>query len=136
MSLTGEVLVVDGDASIRSLLEVVVRMLPMRPVVAADGRSAIALLSVQTFDAIVLDLVLPELSGIDVLIFLKTHAPELLPRTVVVTTLPESYWSEARACAGVLRKPFAIEELQTLLRSCSFVASDENRLEIERSGLP
>lgn len=118
MSLTGEVLVVDGDASIRSLLEVVVRMLPRRPVVAVDGRSAVALLSAHSFDAIVLDLVLPELSGIEVLTFLKTQAPELLSRTVVVTTLPESQWSAARACAGVLRKPFAIDELQTLLRSC------------------
>jgi CheY-like chemotaxis protein len=115
---TGEVLVVDGDASIRSLLEVVVRMLPRRPVSAADGRSAVALLSTHSFDAIVLDLVLPELSGTDVLIFVKTHAPEMLPRTVVITTLPESQWSEARACAGVLRKPFSIDELQTLLLSC------------------
>ena len=118
MSLSGEVLVVDGDASIRSLLEVVVRMLPRRPVVAADGRSAVALLTAHSFDALVLDLVLPELSGMEVLTFVKTHAPELLSRTVVVTTLPESQWSAARSCAGVLRKPFAIDELQTLLRSC------------------
>ena len=118
MSLTGEVLVVDGDASIRSLLAVVVRMLPKNPVVAGDGRSAVALLGSHSYDAIVLDLVLPELSGKEVLNFLKVHAPKMFARTVVLTTLPESHWSDARGCAGVLRKPFAIEELHALLRSC------------------
>jgi len=121
MSLSGEVLVVDGDPSIRSLLEVVVRMLPRRPVVAADGRSAIALLSTHAFQALVLDLVLPELSGEDVLRFLAEKSPDLLQRTIVLTTVPESRWShlaEARACAVVLRKPFSLDDLRNALRWC------------------
>ena len=121
MSDAGDVLVVDGDASIRNLLEVVVRMLPRRAVAAADGRSAVALLSSHTFDALVLDLILPEMSGAEVLRFVAAHAPDLLPRTVVVTTLPENGWSgidEVRSCAAVLHKPFSLDELQTALRSC------------------
>jgi two-component system response regulator MprA len=117
----GEVLVVDGDASIRSLLEVVVRMLPRRPVVAVDGRSAVALLAHHTFDALVLDLILPELSGFEVLRFVAERAPELLARTIVLTTVPESRWGtveETHACAAVLRKPFSLDELQSALRVC------------------
>ena len=117
----GEVLVIDGDASIRSLLEVVVRMVPKSPVAAADGRSAVALLASRSFDAIVLDLVLPEVSGEDVLHFVASHAPHLLAHTIVVTTLPASRWSscaETRACAAVLSKPFALDELRTALRAC------------------
>jgi CheY-like chemotaxis protein len=117
----GEVLVVDGDASIRSLLEVVVRMLPRRPVVAADGRSAVALLSTHAFDAIVLELILPEMSGRDVLRYVAQNMPALLKRTIIITTLPErrwSAWDEPRACSAILRKPFAIEELQSALRAC------------------
>lgn len=121
MSDPGEVLVVDGDASIRSLLEAVVRMLPRRAVAAADGRSALALLSAHAFDAVVLDLILPEVSGAEVLRFLSGHAPALLARTVVVTTLPAARCleiAETGACAAVLRKPFSLDELQSALRSC------------------
>jgi DNA-binding response OmpR family regulator len=121
MKQPGEVLVVDGDASIRSLLEVVVRMLPRRPVAAGDGRSAIALIETHSFDALVLDLMLPEISGEEVLHFLAGYAPELLGRTVIVTTLPANRWSrlaEMYSCAAVLPKPFSLDELQNALRSC------------------
>jgi CheY-like chemotaxis protein len=121
MPHSGEVLVVDGDASIRSLLEVVVRMLPRRAVVAADGRSALALLATHSFEAMVLDLILPEVSGAVVLQFVARNAPGLLSHTVVVTTLPPSQWSrlaETLSCAAVLPKPFSLDELQTALRSC------------------
>jgi CheY-like chemotaxis protein len=88
---------------------------------AADGRSAVALLATHSFDALVLDLILPEISGSDVLQFVARNAPELLARTIVITTLPASRWTaldETRACAAVLRKPFSLDELQTALHSC------------------
>lgn len=120
MNDASEVLVVDGDAAIRSLLEAVVRLLPSRAVAAGDGRSAIALLETRSFDALVLDLILPELSGEEVLKFVASRVPELLRRTVIVTTMPPTIWSrcaEVRSCAAVLRKPFSLDELQTALRS-------------------
>lgn len=130
-ALTGEVLVADGDESIRSLLEVVVRMLPKKPILAADGRSAMELLSSRSFDAVVMDLMLPELSGADVLMWMSRTDPNLLPRCVVVTTEPEQRWKryrETASVAAVLRKPFSIDDLQGNLRLCCARAEDGQKL--------
>jgi CheY-like chemotaxis protein len=121
METTGEVLVADGDPSIRHLLEVVVRMIPRRAVAAGDGKSALAFLSSRSFDAVVLDLILPEISGTSVLEQIECEHPELLPRVVVVTTVPPSVWQrcpQTASVAAVLRKPFALDALQQILRAC------------------
>lgn len=121
METTGEVLVADGDPSIRHLLEVVARMVPRRAVAAADGKSALALLESRPFDAVVLDLMLPELSGSALLEHIERERPELLPRVIVLTTAPPEVWQrcpQTAAVAAVLRKPFALDVLQKLLRSC------------------
>lgn len=121
METIGEVLVADGDPSIRHLLEVVVRMVPRRPVPAADGRAALALLSSRRFEAVVLDLLLPDIDGKDVLERISREQPHLLPRVIVLTTAPPSAWSECpqiASVAAVLRKPFALDDLQRLLRGC------------------
>jgi DNA-binding NtrC family response regulator len=123
---TGEVLIVDGDPAIRRLLEVVVKTLPKRPVLATDGRSAISLLDNRAFDAVVLELILPEVSGAMVLEDMELHHPDQLRHTVIVTTTPESGWEscpQTRSVAAVLRKPFALDALQMALRKCCEDAS-------------
>ena len=118
---TGEVLIIDGDPAIRRLLEVVVRTLPKKPVLAADGRTAISLLDRRAFDAVVVELILPEVSGELVLEDMELHHRDQLRHTVVVTTIPESRWGscpQTRSVAAVLRKPFALDALQTALRKC------------------
>lgn len=121
MSPTGEVLVIERDSSIRQLIEAVVRMIPRRPVGTGDGRSAVALLSAHSYDALVLDLLQPDPGGADILEFVNDHEPKLLSRTIIVTTLPESRWADiahTRSCAAVLRKPFSLDELRTVLHAC------------------
>lgn len=119
-SKTGEVLIVDADAPIRGLLATVVKRLPRRPVLAADGPRAIELLSTCAFDAVILELLLSGTSGQDILAYIATTQPQLLPRVIVVTTstrLDRSSGALA-SVAAVLRKPFAVDELQRVLRSC------------------
>ena len=121
METIGEVLVADGDPSIRHLLEVVVRMVPRRPVAAADGLSALALLESRDFDAVVLDLLLPHVDGKRVLERISREQPELLARVIVLTTAPPSVWQECpqvASVAAVLRKPFSLDDLQRVLRGC------------------
>jgi CheY-like chemotaxis protein len=121
METIGEVLVADGDPSIRHLLEVVVRLVSRRAVAAGDGNSVLALLSDRSFDAVVMDLLLPEVSGTTVLERISRDRPELLPRVVLLTTAPPSVWErcpQAKSVGAVLRKPFALDELQKALRDC------------------
>jgi len=54
---------------------------------ATDGEQAIDLLAVEKYGVILLDIVLPKLSGTDVMDFLRDQDPEALERVIVVTGL-------------------------------------------------
>jgi DNA-binding response OmpR family regulator len=114
----GAVLIVDGDPSICGLIAAIVMQLGRRPVVARDGRVALDLIAAQHFDAVVLDLRLPLVSGSDVLQSLASQKPSMLPRTIVVTTSPPMHAGVLEDVAAVLRKPFPVDELMEVLREC------------------
>jgi DNA-binding NtrC family response regulator len=111
------VLVADGDDAIRSLLSAIVQRMQLVPVTACDGDAAVALLSQRKFDAVVLDLRLPGTSGEEIVARLGREQPELVRKTIVITTLPKA----SAKCAGVaaiLRKPFALDEITAAIQRC------------------
>jgi diguanylate cyclase (GGDEF)-like protein/PAS domain S-box-containing protein len=80
----GNVLVVDDHESMRSLLERVLRSQGHAVVTAANGREALALLGKHPIDLVVLDVMMPEMSGIEVLQHIKaTPATHDIPVLVV-----------------------------------------------------
>ncbi len=112
------VLVADGDAAIRSLLAAVVQRMDLRPVLAPDGNAARELLATSDFHAAVIDLLLPGPSGEQMVDYLAHEKPELVGRTIVMTTLPLKQVENCNGVAAVLRKPFALDELTAALRLC------------------
>ncbi|HEY0158550.1 MAG TPA: response regulator [Thermoanaerobaculia bacterium] len=109
----------DGDAAIRSLLSAVVTRMELEPVVVPDGETAAALLAERQFGAVVIDSLLPGLSGDEIVARLGEENPEMVGRTIVITTLPQPW--VMRKCGGVaavLRKPFALDEIQEAIRRC------------------
>jgi DNA-binding NtrC family response regulator len=112
------VLVADGDAAIRSLLAAVVQRMDLRPVMARDGKTARELLATRTFDAAVIDLLLPETANQQLMEYLACEKPELLPKTIVITTFPVQAAQHCHGVAAVLRKPFALDDLTDALRRC------------------
>lgn len=54
---------------------------------ATDGEQAIDMLAIEKYGVILLDIVLPKLSGTDVMDFLREQDPEALERVIVVTGL-------------------------------------------------
>lgn len=113
------VLLVDDDPSVRSLLAALMTREGLSHESAADGAEAIDWLRRRDFDAIVLDLLLPERNGFDVLQFLKAERPHLLPRVVVITAASEStlqHFDDRKRVAAVLRKPFDIGVLSDAVK--------------------
>ncbi|HEX6085594.1 MAG TPA: response regulator [Thermoanaerobaculia bacterium] len=85
--------------------------------VAADGESAIQRIETANYDCILLDLMLPHLSGFDVLRHLILRRADLLKRTFIMTAATDEslQFIEKESVAGVLRKPFEVGSLPELV---------------------
>lgn len=71
------ILVVDDEASIRHLVKLQLELDGQTVETAADGAAALALQATQTFDLIVLDLMLPDTTGFDLIPKLRLTTPDL-----------------------------------------------------------
>jgi len=80
-------LIVEDDVVTRSLLRQLLIGSGCDVDEAIDGEDAIAKLSVRRYNVILLDIVLPKLSGTHVMDFLREIDPESLERVIVVTGL-------------------------------------------------
>jgi CheY-like chemotaxis protein len=115
------VLVVDDDSSIRKLLSAVLRREGYRVVEARNGREALTEMSTGNIDLIIMDLVMPEVSGWQVLEE-RIADPALLRIPVIVVSASNT----VKAVAGVLdrqgfaviSKPFDLHVLLETVTAC------------------
>jgi DNA-binding response OmpR family regulator len=82
-----------------------------------EGDAAIQRLLENDYDCILLDLMLPHLSGFDVLRHIVLRRSELLKRTFIMTAATDEslQFIDLNAVAGVLRKPFEVARLPDLV---------------------
>jgi len=80
-------LIVEDDASTRKALVDLVSGADFDIDVAPDGELAVGLLTRNTYDVVVLDLILPKISGTDIMEYLHCTKPHMLTKVVVVTGL-------------------------------------------------
>lgn len=109
------VLVVEDDASIRKLVRTVLSRTNLETEEARDGEEALRLLGSNRYDVVVLDLMLPQISGFDLLERIRHQCHGC----VVVLTAAADH--EVRnlprdLVAGVVRKPFDVDELASTVR--------------------
>jgi two-component system response regulator MprA len=112
------ILVVEDERPFRDALERVLRNDGYEVELAGDGQAALRALSVRPPDAIVLDVILPELDGIEVCRRLRT-AGDRVP-VLMVTALDAVEDRVAGLDAGAddyLVKPFSISELRARVRA-------------------
>jgi DNA-binding response OmpR family regulator len=125
----GTVLIVDTDPGIRRLITAVLEHAGFRTVVVDDVQSAAAKLKTSTFSVIVRDLNLAPAERRRTLQQLAATAPELLRRTVVMTTAPSR--AETALAAGtvfaIVSKPFDLETLLNAVRECARASREADR---------
>jgi DNA-binding response OmpR family regulator len=112
MSTNLRVLVVDDDESIRSLVAEVIELSGYSCETAENGRQSLALMRQESFDLVLLDLMMPDMTGPEVLAVMGSTMPSP-PSTVIMTAAPHL----APAGFKVLSKPFPMHELLGVLES-------------------
>ena len=87
MEMHPRALVVEDDPTTRRLLHQLLLNYGCDVDEANDGEEAIEKLTGEKYGVVLLDIVLPKMSGTDVMDFLRAHDPETLERVIVVTGL-------------------------------------------------
>lgn len=113
-----QVLVVDDEPALSDLVSMVLRYEGWNVTTAADGAAAIRQAAAGCPDVVVLDLMLPDMSGLDVLHELHRIRPEL---PVLLLTAKDSMEDRIAGLAAggddYVTKPFSVEEMILRLRA-------------------
>jgi two-component system, OmpR family, KDP operon response regulator KdpE len=115
---SGNVLIVDDERSIRLSLRTILTNFGFDIVEAARGEEALALVRTAQFDAVLLDINMPGMGGIEVCRIMRKAAPRL---PIVMLTVQGSEDRKVEALdAGAddyITKPFQLRELTARLRA-------------------
>jgi DNA-binding response OmpR family regulator len=106
------ILVAEDDPGIQTLLRTILTREGFAVDCVADGTAALQRLGATRYDVILLDLMMPNLSGADLIARLANAHDDALSRIIVITA---AALHDARSFQRlpVLRKPFDLDELRS-----------------------
>ena len=111
------ILIVDDDPDITLVLQDLLEHAGYRVVVAGTGAEALAKVKTESFSAVLLDLMLPDMDGLSVLTLVKDLDP-VLP-VIMLTAFVEvakKHASLTEGAFGYLTKPYDGEEVKALIK--------------------
>ena len=111
------ILVVDDEASIRTLVRTALESAGYEVTTARDGCEAIALLAASDFDLVLLDVMMPKLSGLGVIDQLRKNNIGTLAHTYLLTGSGAERLTNLPV-RGVIEKPFDIDRLLAEAKDC------------------
>ena len=117
MKTKGKILVVDDDPNLRKTLSDILRVKGYETAVAASGAEAIAAAEHETFSLALIDLMLPDMPGLEVMARIKAISP---PTEVIILTGHASMDTAIEAIRqgaySYLFKPYQMEDLLQKIR--------------------
>jgi len=115
------VLVVDDDLALRGLFTTLLTRNGFAVDTATDGRVAYDQLQRHTYSVILLDLMMPDVNGFELLETLRRDSPTLLDRVIVMTGASQRSIEslDTSRIWGLIRKPFDIDQLVSSAVACS-----------------
>jgi two-component system KDP operon response regulator KdpE len=115
---SGLILVVDDELSIRRALHATLHKLGFKTIEAARGEEALSLVRAKSFDAVLLDINMPGITGIDTCKTLRGLYPRI---PILMLTVRDSEDDKVEALdAGAddyITKPFQLRELTARIRA-------------------
>jgi two-component system chemotaxis response regulator CheY len=113
------VLIVDDDPAIRSLIRTVLLRTDFEVSEAKDGVDAIDRMATESFDAVILDLMMPRKSGYEVIEFVRQNPQAASSIVVVSAGGPQAAAGLDRSrLAAIVNKPFDVYELVRIIARC------------------
>jgi len=116
-------MIVDDEYLIRYSLQILLEQEGFSATTASSGQEALGTLNERTIDAIILDIDLPDVNGLDLLKTIREQHPSVM--VIMITGDPnEQGRTKARGLGarGYIEKPFDLERLKDLIEPpCSEV---------------
>ena len=114
-------LVIDDDRALRGLFTTLLERKGFSVDVAGDGRVAFDQLSRNNYSVILLDLMMPEVNGLELLDRMQRDSPSLLKRVIIMSGAAQRQVERVNPTQvfDVIRKPFDIDQLVSSAIACS-----------------
>jgi two-component system, NtrC family, response regulator PilR len=126
------ILVVDDEESIREFLEIMLRKEGYEVVISSDGRQALDTLKKKSFDMVISDLQMPNMTGIELLREVKNQYPDCVFMMITAFGTTENAVEAMKAGAyDYILKPFKIDEVRLVIAN----ALRSQNLEVENRTL-
>lgn len=111
--MKSRILVVDDEESIREFLEIMLRKEGYEITCAEDGQKAIDILKKKSFDMVISDLQMPNVTGIELLKHVKDSYPDIIFLLITAFGTTESAVEAMKMGAyDYITKPFKIDEVR------------------------
>ena len=112
MKRSARILVVDDDPNLRKTLADILRLKSYDAVVAANGAEAIAAAQREMFSLALIDLMLPDITGLEVMARIKAISP--LTEAIILTghaSMDTAIEATAQGAFSYILKPYQMDEL-------------------------